>query len=194
MFGFSREEVLGLNHVDILHAQEEIVERDIDSGPPTHHSLIDKKLIHQRSKDYGSSVSSERTYRRKDGSHFIGELRCAEIIDADSGQIEHINVIIDISERIALLNEINEGKAFLNLLTQRIPNVLYLYARRVRVTFRTVVRALSESLSSNLKRSWVSDLKKARCLDESMKKTLRWFTLQPQSLSKRVNLGHVIFG
>ncbi|NUT85086.1 PAS domain S-box protein [Pseudomonas corrugata] len=41
MFGFSREEVLGLNHVDILHAQEEIVERDIDSGPPTHHSLID---------------------------------------------------------------------------------------------------------------------------------------------------------
>jgi diguanylate cyclase (GGDEF)-like protein/PAS domain S-box-containing protein len=125
MFGFSREEMLELNHVDVLYAQEEIV--DLASGIPIHRPLTDTELIHPLHKHDGSSLSTERTYRRKDGRHFIGELRRAEIIDADSKQVEHINVIIDVSERIALLNKISEGQDFLKRLTQRIPNMLYQY-------------------------------------------------------------------
>ncbi|MCP1446026.1 diguanylate cyclase (GGDEF)-like protein [Pseudomonas sp. GGS8] len=130
MFGFSREEMLGLDHIDILYAQGKIVGGGLAPGNPIHLPLTDTQLLHSLSKYDGSSLSVERTYRRKDGSHFIGELRRAEIIDADSGQVEHINVIIDVSERIALLNKISEGNAFLKRLTQRIPNVLYQYHLR----------------------------------------------------------------
>ncbi|NNB42766.1 sensor domain-containing diguanylate cyclase [Pseudomonas chlororaphis] len=126
LFGFSREEMLGRDPAHILHAREEIIGGDFTPDSPAYQQPTDKKPSDQLSGGEGC-ITTERTYRRKDGSHFIGELRCAKIIDASSGRVEHINVIIDVSERIALLNKINEAKAFLNLLTQRIPNVLYQY-------------------------------------------------------------------
>lgn len=129
LFGFSREEMLGREPAHILHVQEEFIGGDRTPDNPAHQQSTDKKLSNQLPGREGC-MTTERTYRRKDGSHFIGELRCAKIIDANSGQVEHINVIIDVSERIALLNKINEAKAFLKLLTQRIPNVLYQYHLR----------------------------------------------------------------
>jgi PAS domain-containing protein len=74
-----------------------------------------------------SSPPIESTYYKKDGSQFTGEFRCAQIVDTDSGNLEKINVIVDISERATLLRKIEEGNDFLKLLTQRIPNVLYQY-------------------------------------------------------------------
>jgi diguanylate cyclase (GGDEF)-like protein/PAS domain S-box-containing protein len=126
LFGFSREEMLGRNNVEMLHVQEEIDARRL--AHPELQSLTDKQLIGQLCiDDNGSSNATEWSYRRKDGSRFTGELRHARFTDANSGQVEHISVIIDVSERIELLNRIKESKALLTLLTQRIPNVLYQY-------------------------------------------------------------------
>ncbi|MCE6980333.1 diguanylate cyclase [Pseudomonas frederiksbergensis] len=126
LFGFSREEMLGHNNVEMLHVQEEIDARRL--ADPAFQSLTDKQLIGRLSiDDNGSSKATEWSYRRKDGSRFTGELRHARFTDANSSQVEHISVIIDVSERIELLNRIKESKALLTLLTQRIPNVLYQY-------------------------------------------------------------------
>jgi diguanylate cyclase (GGDEF)-like protein/PAS domain S-box-containing protein len=128
LFGFSREEMLGRNNVEMLHVQEEIDAHRLACADPALQSLTDKQLIGQLSiDDNGSSKATEWSYRRKDGSRFTGELRHARFTDANSSQVEHISVIIDVSERIELLNRIKESKALLTLLTQRIPNVLYQY-------------------------------------------------------------------
>lgn len=119
LFGFKRDEMLGKQHVDILQVPV----------PGTEHSLGRDT---QRSEAAGVDVhtATELTYRRKDGSQFTGELRRAQMLQADDGQVEHIHAIVDVSERIALLKKLNEGKAFLKKLTQRIPNVLYQYHLR----------------------------------------------------------------
>ncbi len=130
LFGFSREEVLGRNNVELLYVQEDIATRRTCAAP-TFQALTDKQLIGQLAlDDMGSSKAMEWHYQRKDGSRFTGELRHARFNDASSGEVEHISVIIDVSERIELLNRIKESKALLTLLTQRIPNVLYQYHLR----------------------------------------------------------------
>ena len=127
LFGFTREEMLGRNNVEMLYVKEDIDTRRACSAPSLQ-LLTDKQLIgHLALNDTGSSHAIEWRYQRKDGSQFIGELRHARFSDASSGDVEHISVIIDVSERIELLDRINESKAMLTLLTQRIPNVLYQY-------------------------------------------------------------------
>lgn len=125
LFGFCREEMVGRNNVEMLHVQEHIDARRA-SASPAFQGLTDKQLIGQLAlDDTGSSKAMEWCYQRKDGSQFTGELRHARFSDPRSGEVEHISVIIDVSERIELLDRINESKALLTLLTQRIPNVLY---------------------------------------------------------------------
>lgn len=127
MFGFSREEMLGRNNIEMLHVQADIDARRA-AAAPTFQALSDKQLIGQLSlDDRGSSKPMEWQYQRKDGSRFIGELRHARFNDASRGEIEHISVIIDVSERIELLKRIKDSEALLTRLTQRIPNVIYQY-------------------------------------------------------------------
>ncbi|RON60788.1 diguanylate cyclase [Pseudomonas fluorescens] len=131
LFGFNRAEVQGLNNVELLHVKDEIDARRQQLTDPALLALPDKQLICQLSTDeQGSSTATEWTYQRKDGSQFTGELRHARFSDASNGEIEHISVIIDVSERIELLNRVRESKALLTRLTQRIPNVLYQYHLR----------------------------------------------------------------
>ena len=131
LFGFHREEMLGRNNVEMLHAQEEIDARRQALSDAALLALADKQLICQLSTDdNGLSKATEWRYQRKDGSQFTGELRHARFSDPNSGEVEHISVIIDVSERIELLNRVEESKALLTLLTQRIPNVLYQYHMR----------------------------------------------------------------
>lgn len=131
LFGFQREEMLGRNNVEMLHIKEEIDARRQHLTNPVLLALADKQLICQLSTDdNGSSKATVWRYRRKDGSQFSGELRHARFSDANSGEVEHISVIIDVSERIELLNRVEESKALLTHLTQRIPNVLYQYHMR----------------------------------------------------------------
>ena len=127
LFGFSREEILGRNNVEMLHVQQHIDTRRASAAPALQ-ALTDKQLIGQLAlDDTGASKAMEWRYQRKDGSQFTGELRHARFSDAVSGEVEHISVIIDVSERIELLDRIKQSKALLTLLTQRIPNVLYQY-------------------------------------------------------------------
>lgn len=131
LFGYSREEMLGRNNIQVLHLKEEIDARRQQLTDPDLLVLTDKQLICQLSSDgNGVSKATEWTYRRKDGSQFIGELRHARFSDDSSGEIEHISVIIDVSERIELLKRINESTSLLKLLTQHIPNMLYQYHLR----------------------------------------------------------------
>ncbi|MEO6677171.1 MAG: sensor domain-containing diguanylate cyclase [Pseudomonas sp.] len=131
LFGFHREEMLGRNNVEELHVKEQIDARRQRLTDPALLALADKQLVCQLSTDdNGSSKATEWHYRRKDGSQFTGELRHAQFSDAHSGEVEHISVIIDVSERIELLNRVEESKALLTHLTQRIPNVLYQYHMR----------------------------------------------------------------
>lgn len=131
MFGFSREEMLGCNNVERLHVKEQIDARRQPLTDPGLLALSDKHLVCTLSSDdNGISKATEWIYRRKDGSQFTGELRHACFNDANSGEVEHISVIIDVSERIELLNRIKESKVLLTLLTQNIPNMLYQYHLR----------------------------------------------------------------
>ncbi|MBA2922997.1 sensor domain-containing diguanylate cyclase [Pseudomonas sp. P7] len=127
LFGFTREEMLGRNNVEMLYIKEDIDSRRA-SCVPAFQALTDKQLIGQLAfDDTGSKKAMEWRYQRKDGTQFTGELRHARFSDPLSNEVEHISVIIDISERIELLDRINESKAMLTQLTQRIPNVLYQY-------------------------------------------------------------------
>lgn len=127
LFGFSRAEMQGRNNVEVLHVQEYIDKRRA-CADPAFQTLTDKQLIGQLAlDDMGSSKAVEWRYQRKDGSQFTGELRHARFSDASSGEVEHVSVIIDVSERLELLERIQQSKALLALLTQRIPNVLYQY-------------------------------------------------------------------
>ena len=131
LFGFHRKEMLGVNNVEMLHIKEEIDARRQQLTDPALLALADNQLICQLSADdNGSSKATEWSYRRKGGSQFTGELRHARFNVPHSGETEHISVIIDVSERIELLNRVEESKALLTRLTQRIPNVLYQYHMR----------------------------------------------------------------
>lgn len=131
LFGYSREEMLGRNNIQLLHVKEEIDARRQALTDPALLALTDKQLICQLSSDdNGNSKATEWTYRRKDGSRFTGELRHARFSDTGSGEVEHISVIIDVSERIELLNRVKESTSLLTLLTQHIPNMLYQYHLR----------------------------------------------------------------
>lgn len=127
MFGYSRDELLGRHSFDTLQARKEMTSGDVDQRRPGLASTLKDPRAEQKK---CTDTATKWRFRRKDGSHFIGELRCAETIDAHSGHVEYINIIIDISERFALQEKINEGQNFLKLLTQNIPNVLYQYHLR----------------------------------------------------------------
>ncbi|MEN1835713.1 sensor domain-containing diguanylate cyclase [Pseudomonas lijiangensis] len=131
LFGFSREEMLERNNVQMLYVKEDIDARRQQLTDPALLELTDKQLIRKLSNDENDvSKPTEWTYRRKDGSQFTGELRHARFSDVNSGEIEHISVIIDVSERIELLNNIQKSKALLTQLTPHIPNMLYQFHLR----------------------------------------------------------------
>lgn len=127
VFGFSREEIMGRHWLEILRARKTAVASDFNQPLMDCSNALTDRFAEQ---DTRLDVATQWRFHRKDGSNFIGELRCAENIDVDTGQVEHINIIIDISERVALQTKINEGQTFLKLLTQNIPNVLYQYHLR----------------------------------------------------------------
>lgn len=76
---------------------------------------------------HNDEVPLERDFRRKNGDAFVGELRHATAMDASKHQLEHLLIIVDQTERQLMLQDLQERKRFLKLLTQRIPNMLYQY-------------------------------------------------------------------
>jgi diguanylate cyclase (GGDEF)-like protein len=127
LFGISRGEVLGKSYEEVLEAGNKP-----NNSPDAERSQVKgaqpNKPVSFLSIDCDDpNFFIEKKYHKKDGRAFFGELRCAQIIDTDSGKIEEIKVIVDVSERAALLRKVDEGNEFLKLLTQRIPNVLYQY-------------------------------------------------------------------
>lgn len=129
LFGFNRAEMLGRNLVQRLYLPSDLDERRKATQDPALLHTSNVQLIDHLCRSSGEQAT-QWSYQRKDGSLFIGELRRAEFHDPDSGGLEQLNVIIDVSERNELLKDIQESKAFLKKLTQRIPNVLYQYHLR----------------------------------------------------------------
>ena len=115
LFSSGAERLFGVNQNEALYEHYDQVVRTEGEADD----------LSTSAEDPGSPV--ELIFYKKDGSKFMGEFRCAQIFDADSGELERINVIVDVSERVSLLRKIEESNDFLRHLTQRIPNALYQY-------------------------------------------------------------------
>lgn len=83
MFGYTREEVLKLTHLDITH-------------PAYHQKSLEKAAALFRNEIDGYRL--EKQYLRKDGSTFWGDLSVTGI-QKPNGKIQSVAVIVDISER-----------------------------------------------------------------------------------------------
>lgn len=128
LFGIAQGDALGKRYDEVIN-----LGKNIGSPPESDSAQAKDKIQNKPATSLPAGITEdpnffiESTYYRKDGSQFAGELRCAQIFDAESGTFEKINVIVDVSERVGLLRRIEEGNDFLKRLTQRIPNVLFQY-------------------------------------------------------------------
>ncbi|WP_174847428.1 sensor domain-containing diguanylate cyclase [Yersinia artesiana] len=110
MFGYSKSDVLGKPISEILHIPEK-GETQIE---------LDYLLLNRRE-------ASEWCYQRKDGSRFWGALSIHEITSENDSIVGYISVIADVSERKALLIELEKSKQMLDRLTKNLPAMIYAY-------------------------------------------------------------------
>lgn len=81
MFGYRREELIGMHRSRLIDSQSESVRRAIEARTATGY------------------YRGQLQYRRKDGSWFTGEISSAQFVDAD-GRTKYSVVIRDITERL----------------------------------------------------------------------------------------------
>ncbi|MDA5543439.1 diguanylate cyclase [Yersinia rochesterensis] len=110
MFGYSKDEVIGKPISDILHIPE--------NGE--FQIKLDYLLLNRRE-------ASEWYYQRKDGERFWGALSVHEITSESGSIVGYISVIADVSERKALLIELEKSQQMMDKLTKNLPAMIYAY-------------------------------------------------------------------
>ncbi|AHM74440.2 PAS domain S-box protein [Yersinia hibernica] len=110
MFGYSKDEVLGMPISEILHIPEN------GNSQATLNSLL-----------FNRREVSEWCYQRKDGQRFWGTLSIHEITSEDANVVGYISVIADVSERKYLLMELEKSQQMMDKLTKNLPAMIYAY-------------------------------------------------------------------
>ncbi|WP_234571583.1 sensor histidine kinase [Rhodohalobacter sp. 614A] len=111
LLGYKKEELLSLRFSDFIHAD------DLERGRELDQELIAGEL---------SSYKTEKRYKRKDGSYFIGRVTKSAVYEKDKNPIYLIAMIEDISQQIEnevkLKKNLEEKQILLSELHHRVKN------------------------------------------------------------------------
>lgn len=111
LLGYSKKELLSLNFEDFIHPN------DLERGRKLDQDIINGEI---------SSYKTEKKYRRKDGTYFIGQVTKSAVYDENNNALYLIAIVEDISQQkeneIKLKESLEEKEILLSEVHHRVKN------------------------------------------------------------------------